>query len=375
MLIKRSSYCFLLSQFAVSFKGKRYFMRCYLICILLSVVAVTKGQKISRSEYIATYSKLAQDEMRRSGIPASITLAQGLLESGDGNSRLAVKANNHFGIKCHDWKGATIYHNDDKDNECFRKYKSPEESFRDHSDFLTTKTRYAKLFELKPDDYKGWAHGLKEAGYATSPTYAKALIKIIEENELHKFDEQVLSGSKKPVKHREKRDGSATTGKERTILYNNRVKYILADSGDTYSSLTKELNLLPWQLSRYNEKETTINLVKDEIVYLQPKRSKADARHKHHTVIEGETMYSISQKYAVKEQSLREKNNIPAGQEPKAGVVLLLRKKVNATEPVKSVTEIKQQPKEEKVKEPKEEKKKTPQEIPDEFQIDIDLGD
>jgi flagellum-specific peptidoglycan hydrolase FlgJ len=137
-------------------------------------------RKITRSEYIETYKGLAMTEMRRTGIPASITLAQGILESGNGNSTLAVKANNHFGIKCHDWNGPSIKQDDDRKNECFRKYRNPEKSYKDHSDFLTGRSRYAFLFDLKPDDYKAWARGLKKAGYATSSSYASALIKIIE---------------------------------------------------------------------------------------------------------------------------------------------------------------------------------------------------
>jgi flagellum-specific peptidoglycan hydrolase FlgJ len=168
-----------------------------LIVVLLVFIAsagnAQSGRKMTRAEYIQTYSELAMSEMERTGIPASITLAQGLFESGDGNSTLARKGNNHFGIKCHDtWSGKTIYQDDDEKNECFRKYKSVEESYRDHSDFLSTRKRYALLFQYPKDDYKAWAKGLKEAGYATSPTYASALIKVVEDNELFKPGELLI---------------------------------------------------------------------------------------------------------------------------------------------------------------------------------------
>lgn len=147
------------------------------------IFAQAGSKRISREEYINTYKDDAIEEMQRTGIPASITLAQGILESGDGNSALARYARNHFGIKCHsDWKGATFTMDDDAKDECFRKYKHALESYKDHSDFLTGRNRYAFLFELKLTDYKGWAHGLKKAGYATNPKYPKLLIDIIERN-------------------------------------------------------------------------------------------------------------------------------------------------------------------------------------------------
>jgi len=148
--------------------------------------------KTSVDVYIDTYADIAKAQMRSAKIPASITLAQGILESGSGNGRLAVKANNHFGIKCHGWTGAKIYHDDDKSQECFRKYKNPETSYKDHSEFLTGRKRYAKLFQLKPNDYKGWARGLKKAGYATDPKYPQKLISLIERYQLYAYDEDVL---------------------------------------------------------------------------------------------------------------------------------------------------------------------------------------
>lgn len=303
----------------------------------VAMLQAQKGTKITRQEYIDTYKELAMDEMRRSGIPASITLAQGLLESGNGNSTLAVKGNNHFGIKCHNWTGATIRHNDDARNECFRKYKSAEQSYRDHSDFLTSTKRYSELFELAPDDYKDWAKGLKKTGYATSPTYDKALITIIEENKLYELDTQVLSSpGKKSTKD------SLAEGEHRKVHYNNRVKYVVARSGDTWYSLTQELKLFDWQLPKYNECSINDSISAGQRVYLQPKRNRTYGNTKSHVVKEGETVYAISQEYAIKEQKLRERNSLPKGTEPSPGTLLLLNKKstVNSQPKVEARPEI-----------------------------------
>jgi flagellum-specific peptidoglycan hydrolase FlgJ len=157
--------------------------------------------KINNTEdYINYYSSIAMDEMIQFGIPASITLAQGILESGAGKGRLAVQANNHFGIKCHDWTGKKIFHDDDKKQECFRKYDNPEYSYRDHSIFLSNRGRYSFLFDLKKDDYKKWARGLKKAGYATDPKYSQKLIDLIERYELYKYDNKVLKKKNKLYK-------------------------------------------------------------------------------------------------------------------------------------------------------------------------------
>lgn len=333
-------------------------MRVRLIFILLiwgSVVFAQKNGGNTREEYIEKYKSLAMQEMKRTGIPASITLAQGILESGNGNSRLATKANNHFGIKCHDWNGPSVRHDDDARNECFRKYRNPEKSYVDHSDFLTEKSRYAFLFELKPDDYKGWAKGLKKAGYATSPTYAKSLIDIIEENGLSKYDEQVLAMNKTKKGNKSTESALIASGKE--IQFNNRVKFIIADSGDTYESLSEELYLLSWQLPKYNEKKSRDKLTNGEYVYLQPKRNKASVDNKTHVVKEGETLYSISQKYAVKENKLRKRNKLSEGTEPIAGSVIMLRGRLSGVVPSEE-----------------SEKKEIISDDESEFEVEFDLG-
>jgi LysM repeat protein len=281
--------------------------------------------KMTRQEYIDTYKELAMQEMVETGIPASITLAQGILESGNGNSRLATKANNHFGIKCHDWQGKSISHDDDAKNECFRKYSSVEESYRDHSEFLKTRSRYAFLFELNEDDYKGWAKGLKKAGYATSPTYSKALINIIEGNNLQQYDAYVIANKD----HNWKKTEVAQTeyAGNRKVHYNNRVKYVVAKEGDTFESLAEELDLLDWQLPKYNGMNMASTLKEGDYIYLQPKRKKASIENKTHLVKKGESVSFISQQYAMREEDIRKKNGLADHEEPKEGVLLFLRKK------------------------------------------------
>ncbi|MFZ5940254.1 MAG: glucosaminidase domain-containing protein [Bacteroidota bacterium] len=285
--------------------------------------------KATRQAYIEKYAPIAMREMKRTGIPASITLAQGCLESDNGNSRLATEGNNHFGIKCHDdWQGRKIYHDDDALNECFRQYKSADQSFVDHSDFLTTKQRYAELFELRPDDYRGWAHGLKKAGYATSPTYAEKLIKIIEENDLHRYDLEVLASNGVPTK--EQRAGRSShkagfTESGREVLVNNQVEYIIARTGDTPQTLRDEMKLYPNEIYRYNELSRDDNITPGDYIYLQPKRNKAAAGFEVHRVQEGESMRSISQKYAIRLDKLLERNQMIEGEEPRPGDEIYLR--------------------------------------------------
>lgn len=318
------------------------------------------SRKITRAEYIETYKDLAMQEMEKSGIPASITLAQGILESGDGNSRLARKANNHFGIKCHGWEGKSIRHDDDAKNECFRKYKSVEQSYHDHSEFLTTRGRYSFLFDLDQDDYKGWAKGLKKAGYATSPTYSKALIKIIEANELHRYDQEVIARSHSPKK---KKSGFQTTeyAGNRKVHFNNRVKYVVAREGDTFNSLSEEMDLFAWQLPKYNESSALEVMSDGDYIYLQPKRNKAEAGKKTHMVVEGQTMHLISQMYGVKEVKLRARNHMGKKDEPKVGELVLLRgkRKGSKKKPLELVQNIELEDKEES----------------DEFKVKFDLDE
>jgi flagellum-specific peptidoglycan hydrolase FlgJ len=195
-------------------------------------------------DYIGNYKDIAIDKMVTYNIPASITLAQGILESGNGLSTLAKKSNNHFGIKCHSgWKGKKVYHDDDKRNECFRKYDSPEGSFNDHSLFLTSRGRYEFLFDLEPDDYKGWAKGLKKAGYATDRKYPKKLMAFIENFELYAYDELVLDEK-----------GYKRAKKETAIASNDRSEeYIIVNKGDTLYSISRNNNVTVEDLKRLND--------------------------------------------------------------------------------------------------------------------------
>ncbi|MDX2430921.1 MAG: glucosaminidase domain-containing protein, partial [Bacteroides sp.] len=288
-------------------------------------------KSMSREDYISTYSDLAMKEMARVGIPASITLAQGCLESGNGNSTLATKGNNHFGIKCHDWTGKKIYHDDDAKHECFRSYDSPYESYMDHSQFLTTRGRYAGLFELKPHDYRGWAKGLKSAGYATARNYATLLIKIIEDNELYRFDVLVLEGA---VASEGESESDSDTDKPahgynttRDVGVNNKVEYIVVEAGDTPESIRKEMDLYAREIYRYNDLYKGEPLTPGQLIYLQPKRKKAAKGNDIHIVKTGETMYDISQIYAVKLDNLYRLNLMNEGAQPLEGTEINLRRK------------------------------------------------
>jgi LysM repeat protein len=314
-------------------------------CKTSKPVVSSSGQGLSAEDYINTYKDLAISEMRRTGIPASITLAQGMIESDFGRSSLAREGNNHFGIKCHnDWTGPTIRHHDDKRNECFRKYRKVEESFYDHSDFLKSGSRYSFLFELETTDYKAWAKGLKKAGYATNPDYANMLIRKIEENNLSYYDSGYKSegfptqsvaplSESVTIRDTDKIDkpvaisngNIAVAAHVPRILENNRIQYIIVKEGDTREKLEKEFQLLKWELSKYNELSSDFRIVPGQILYLQPKREKAEPGKEFHTVEEGETMYLISQRYGIKIKSLLDMNRMTAGNEPETGKKIWLR--------------------------------------------------
>ncbi len=288
--------------------------------------------RITRAEYIERYKRIAIKNMEKYGVPASITMAQGILESGDGNSTLAVKGNNHFGIKCHrTWTGQRIYHDDDAKGECFRKYRSPEHSFQDHSEFLRGGRRYAFLFDLEPTDYKGWARGLRQAGYATDPRYAESLIRIIEENSLYLLDRgvdiKVVSPTKGMGQLADAENFRIDIYSQREIFTRNRIKYIKVKQGDTYQSLTRELEMMPWELARYNEIERNATLTPGQELYIQPKRRRAEVNHSHHVAEAGETMYGISQMYGIRLSSLYRLNRMDTDQEVEEGQKVFLRRR------------------------------------------------
>lgn len=303
-------------------------MNKFFLAIFILNVLLTKNifaQRYTREEYINQYKDIAIKEMKRTGVPASITLAQGILESNHGNSTLAKKANNHFGIKCHDdWKGPSIKHNDDKRKECFRKYRNANESFKDHSDFLVKGSRYDFLFKLKQTDYVGWAKGLQKAGYATNKKYAKNLIKIIEEYQLYQYDD-----FKRKEKNKDEKayivDKENTININREIYLNNNVKYIIAKSGDTYKDLALKCNMMPWEIYKYNDLPDDANIAPGQKIYIQPKKNKAERGKSYHTVVSGETMYTISQKYAIKLKKLYKLNDIPNGTPLETGQKIKIR--------------------------------------------------
>lgn len=303
--------------------------------LIMLLTAITTLAQYTPDEYIKQYSNMAVKEMKRSGVPASITLSQGILESASGSSYLAKEGNNHFGIKCHKWDGDKIYADDDAKGECFRKYKSVEDSYKDHSDFLRQNSRYHFLFELEITDYQGWANGLKQAGYATSPTYAEGLIKLIEKYNLNEYD----SGKSRPI-HEDKPSRRQNRNNNRIdddfninpymneVLTNNNVPYIVvADSSISLSVLSGQLDLMNWQLAKYNDLDKNTLVYKGEKIYIKPKRNKAEKQYKTHTIDSAQTMRDVSQQYAVKLKKLYKYNNLEEGIEPEPGTVLNLRKK------------------------------------------------
>ena len=322
-----------------------------LICFVSAAMA--SQTRLTRSEYIDKWKDEAIYQMVVYKIPASVTLAQGILESGDGNSELARGANNHFGIKCHStWTGEKAYHDDDKKGECFRVYNHAQLSYDDHSEFLL-KNRYSSLFDLKITDYKGWAKGLKKCGYATSPKYANLLIGLIEDNNLTQFDkvgmkmikngdmpdreafslgESVAEATKKERKKEKKQKRYTGNNKlpevsislKRSIkISDNNIKFILAKEGDTFESIARELEIMPWQIWKYNDLSKSSPLTSGQMLYIQPKRGTAKA--KWHMVVEGETMLDISQKHGIKMSKLYKKNNMIPDSQPEVGQKLSLR--------------------------------------------------
>ena len=254
--------------------------RLSLFIIIYTVPFVAVFSQIRRNSvyqtYIDLYKDLAIEEMVRHKIPASITLAQGLLESAAGRSELARKGNNHFGIKCHGWTGRRVYYDDDERNECFRAYDNVSQSFEDHSMFLSKQNRYSRLFRLSMTDYKGWARGLKACGYATNPRYADKLIEIIELYELYKFDNK-KHYDKFISKHRAE---SEVSERLHPIYKYNKNYYVIARAGDTFKSIGKEINISYKKIAKYNERDRDDTLVPGEVIFLREKQKRADKAFK-----------------------------------------------------------------------------------------------
>lgn len=260
--------------------------------------------------YINQYKDLAIREMLQYRIPASITLAQAVFESGAGRSRLARLGNNHFGIKCHDWTGRSIAEDDDALGECFRAYDHPLQSFEDHSKFLVNSSRYRRLFSLSMQDYRGWAHGLKACGYATNPRYAHKLIELIELYKLYVYD-SARSYDHAMVEY----SGNQTVVNQAKPLHPiaifNKNYYIRARRGDTFKLIGEEIGVSYKKIAKYNERDKDDALTEGEIIFLKKKRKRAPKAFKNrpHVVKDGESLYIIAQIYGMRLSSLYKLNN------------------------------------------------------------------
>lgn len=295
-------------------------------CLLFSLGAQAQKRNARYNAYIKEYAPLAVEQMKQHKIPASITLAQGLLESGAGTSSLARKSNNHFGIKCHStWRGRKVYYTDDAPNECFRAYKHPRDSYNDHSDFLKRGSRYAFLFKLKITDYKGWARGLKKAGYATDPSYANRLITIIEDYALYKYDSQGMSkyDSRKWQKLIKKKPWLVNPHQ---VYVANGLAYIVARDGDEFRMLGKEFDISWKKLVEYNDLHREYNLEAGDIIYLKKKNKKADKKYDPKYVVrDGDSMHSIAQKFGIRLKNLYKMNKKDGEYVPEVGDIVWVR--------------------------------------------------
>jgi hypothetical protein len=320
-------------------------MRKLHLLFLLLLPTALFAQRITPEEYIQTYKDIAMREMREHKIPASITLAQGLLESGAGNSALAREAKNHFGIKCHKgWTGKTYYMDDDEKDECFRKYKNAEDSFKDHSEFLCGRTRYAELFELEITDYQGWARGLKKAGYATNPKYAQLLIDRIELYNLTKYDkialgmmtddnqlpeiaeeDELIELAYSPT-NRAVYELVDMTEDKRFIYENNGVRFVYAKEGETPESMAKEFGVKYKKFCDYNCLRHPDEMIfhSGDVVYLS-KLKNSNWKAKKHVVEQGETIRDIGLRYAVKPDKILRINRLKKGTKLYVGQKLWLR--------------------------------------------------
>jgi LysM repeat protein len=298
--------------------------------------------------YIHKYRDIAIAEMHRTGVPAAIKLAQGIHETTAGTSDLVKRSNNHFGIKCKsNWTGESVSHTDDAPNECFRKYNDPTQSYRDHSDFLKSSSRYAALFNLDPIDYAGWAHGLKKAGYATNPKYPQIIIKLIETYQLQDYTlialgkmspkEEMLANTGTEV---DKKEVVPAASIEPEIITDpvkqfpsgefkiNDTKVVYVKSGTPVLTIAHQYNVPLSRIFEFNEMEETESLQKDQLIYLQRKRKTGD--NEFHTVKRGETLHDISQQEAIRMESLLEYNHLQTYMKPAAGEQLFLRRKAPA---------------------------------------------
>lgn len=294
-------------------ESKKLVMKALVTLGFSAVFFGVSATQISRIQYIDQWKEVAQSNMMEYNIPASIILAQGILESGSGNSDLARKANNHFGIKCHNtWTGGKFFKDDDAKDECFRSYPHAMDSYRDHALFLTSGKRYESLFSIELTDYKSWAHGLKKAGYATHPEYAQKLIRVIEESELYKFDNfnTPVKPNIRPAKGNQKSVETIVIGAVQTSTV-NKVNCVFVQPGQTLYRISKETGISLRQLYKYNDFEAGREVLSaGEIIYLQPKRMKSSDKKQITVKDASTTLRQISQQEGVRLKSLLRKNNI-----------------------------------------------------------------
>ena len=318
-----------------------------LLCALVGVVSVVAKERQTREEYVEKYKAIAIAHMERYGIPASITMAQGILESDSGNSRLSRSSNNHFGIKCKkSWTGERVYHDDDAKGECFRAYPSVEASYQDHADFLDQSPRYDSLFAYSADDYRSWARGLKACGYATAPDYAERLVKIIESMKLYLLDKEngnkIYAAAKSAAANTEAWwESNIATSDEQInpnafrvtvnshkgygVYRSNHTFYVVAKEGDTFESVGEIFDISPKMLRKFNDVPKDGKLAKGDIVYIERKKTQWLGNVMQHKVVRDENLYSLSQSYGIRLKSLKKLNRMREGEDVKRGDIIRLK--------------------------------------------------
>lgn len=314
--------------------------------LMLTVLVLKAGAQntVDIINYISTYKDIAMSEMQRSGIPASIILAQGIHETEAGTSELVRKSNNHFGIKCKDtWTGSVVYHDDDERGECFRSYQSPADSYKDHSDFLRASSRYAFLFKIDPTDYSSWAYGLKKAGYATNVKYPQILIRLIDDYNLQQYT-MIAMGKMDPQQEKISNDEASRAPVTNAIALAsskksdvsvaapqypagdfelNRTKVTFARAGTSLLVIADHYNISLSRLLDFNDLKQQDVLSTDQLIFLQRKRKTGN--NEFHIVQDGETIYSICQAEGIRMESIRDLNDLPGNLEPAAGEKLYLQ--------------------------------------------------
>ena len=328
-------------------------MRVVRTILLFTIIAIAYAlpamgqERQTREEYVERYKAIAIAHMERYGIPASITMAQGILESDSGNSRLSTSSNNHFGIKCKkSWRGDRVFHDDDAKGECFRAYPSVEASYQDHADFLDQSPRYDSLFAYPSDDYRSWARGLKACGYATAPDYAERLVKIIESMKLYLLDKEnggkIYMAAKRANANTEGWFESNTASPDEQINPNafrvtvnshkgygiyrsNHTFYVVAKEGDTYQTIGEVFHISARTLEKFNDVAKGTQLHKGDIVYIERKKTQWLGNVMQHKVVREENLYSLSQSYGIRLKSLMKLNHLREGNDVKKGEIIRLK--------------------------------------------------